>query len=120
MLHAEHTQAERESDKASAGDIGKDGNTSDAGEDGDAGDGGDGGEYDESGSMTVTELSGEEEIEELEDIDDSEEDTNGPCSKKHRHNQVYRFSPIYMYHSVLGKRQPSRVSTHVPHFKASM
>lgn len=57
----EHTRAERESDKASAGD---------AGEDGDAGDGS---EYDESGSVTVTELSGEEEIEE--DIDDSEEDT---------------------------------------------
>ena len=58
----EHTQAERESDKASAGDIGE------------GGEGGDGGEYDESGSVTVTELSGgEEEIEE--DIDDSGEDT---------------------------------------------
>ena len=58
----EHTEAERESDKASAGDIG------------DAGEGGDGSEYDESGSVTVTELSaGEEEIEE--DIDDSGEDT---------------------------------------------
>ena len=53
-----------------------DGNTSDAGkdgEDGDGGDGGDAGEYDESGSVTVTELSGEEEIEEY--VDDSEEDT---------------------------------------------
>ena len=58
----EHTEAERESDKASAGDIGE------------GGDAGDGSEYDESGSVTVTELSGgEEEIEE--DIDDSGEDT---------------------------------------------
>jgi hypothetical protein len=52
----EHTPAEGESDKA-----------------GKPGEGGEGGEYDNSGSVTVTELSGEEEIEE--DIDDSGEDT---------------------------------------------
>ena len=62
LTREESTQAEIESDKPG-----------DRGERGEGCDTGDASEGDESGSVTVTELSGEEEIEE--DIDDSGEDT---------------------------------------------
>ena len=85
----EYTQAERESNKASAGDIG------------DVGEGGDGSEYDKSGSVTVTELSGEEEIEE--DIDDSEEDTMFEETLTQSGRTLYDLSTIsaYMYNIIL-------------------
>ena len=78
----EYTQAERESNKASAGDIG------------DVGEGGDGSEYDKSGSVTVTELSGEEEI---------EEDTMFEETLTQSGRTLYDLSTIsaYMYNIIL-------------------